>query len=326
MKPTTNSKRAWLAACLGLTVGVALPMGVLAQSAALVHVTPLPVTVREGQTAAAHVRVEDAQDLYGLDIRLKFDPAVAEVVDADPEVEGVQILPGDLLKPDFVVRNVADNAAGTVWFALTQLNPSEPVTGSGVVFTVTFRGKQVGASTPLTITYQKLAQLTGDILAASVEDGELRVVGEGQAPPTPTEAPPQATAVVPAATGVPTAVPPTAVPTPMPAAGATTQPAPAPSATAVPPEPTATLAVPEPTATPLAVVKPTGTTAPPPTATSAQVAQATARGPLETQRPPAPTPAAPSSGGLATSSMVLAAFLVLAAGIAFAILRARRKR
>jgi hypothetical protein len=314
-------KSAWLAACLGLILVVAMPAAVLAQSTALVHLTPVPAIVGEGQTAAVQVRIENVQDLYGLDIRVKFDPAVAEVVDADAESDGVQVLPGDLLKPDFVVRNVADNAEGTVWFALTQLNPSEPVSGSGVVFAVTFRGKRAGASSPLTITYQKLAQRTGDIIAASAEDGELRVVGEAQAPPTPTQAsPPTATPVVPTSTPAPTTAVPTAV-----SATATAQPTLAPSATPVPAKPTATIAVPEPTATQLPVVKPTDTTAPLPTATPLQVAQATARVPTAAQPAPTSSPAARSSGGLSSSWIVFAALFVVAAAIAVVALRARRK-
>ena len=162
---------------------------------------------------------------------------------------------GDLLQPDFVVRNQADNSSGTVWFALTQLNPSEAVSGSGVVFVVTFRGRKAGASSPLTFAYQKLASRTGDLIPASVEDGEIRVVSAEQAPPTPTTAPtlPPPTTVPPTApppTSAPT-VAPTSTPVPQPTAAATTTKAP-PAAAETAVEPTASV----PTVAPPAISAP----------------------------------------------------------------------
>ena len=76
----------------------------------------------------------DAQNAYGIDVRATFDPQVVEVVDADPAKDGIQLSPGTFPQPDFVARNVADNQAGTLRYAITQVNPTQPVSGTGVHF------------------------------------------------------------------------------------------------------------------------------------------------------------------------------------------------
>jgi len=173
------------------------------------------------------VRIEDVQALYGLDIRLSFDPAVVEVVDADPNTSGIQLSPGDLLALDFSIRNTADNAEGTIWFALTQLNPSE----------ITFKGKAEGASCPIAITYAKLSSRDGDAIPADTSDGTLRVVQAAAAAATPTETAPPSQPRVVTPTGQATE-PPSASSTPEPANTATPEPT-APASTEQPAEPTA---------------------------------------------------------------------------------------
>ena len=68
--------------------------------------------------------------LIRLDLALTFDPNVVEVVDADPNQAGVQAALGTFLDSGFVVLNAADNVTGTLRFAMTQLNPSQPKSGT----------------------------------------------------------------------------------------------------------------------------------------------------------------------------------------------------
>lgn len=321
MTPTKQSTRAVGVALLCLVLALT-PVGASeAQSAALIRLAPGAATVGAGLTTAVTVRIENVADLYGCDIRLSFDPAAVEVVDADSLSEGVQIRPGELLSPDFVVRNQADNAAGTVWFAMTQLNPSEAVTGSGVVLTVLFRGKAAGASSPLTVIYHKLASRSGDLIPASTEDGEIRVVSDEQAPPTPTVAPTR-----PPATAVPTALPPTVAPTAVPTvAPVTRQPTVAASATSVPPTAAASATSAPPTAAPTAVqaATPAATAAP-----SATAAAPTAASPTATSAAPLSTPTAnPASGvGARTSLWLIVYALLFAAALAVTVIGVKARR
>ena len=80
-------------------------------------------------------------------MRPVFDTAIAQAEDADSNLgNGVQLQPlGDLLSPDFVVKNEIDNDAGTVWYAVTQLNPSPAVSGSGPIARLFLRGIAPGS-------------------------------------------------------------------------------------------------------------------------------------------------------------------------------------
>src|SRR5512142_854354 len=114
---------------LGVLAATATVVG--AQGGATVRIDPLAFEVGNGQEETVALVMDDAKDVYGIDVRAKFDPSVIEIVDADPAKEGVQMTPGDFIRPDFVVRNIADNAAGTLQYVTTQINPSPPANGHG---------------------------------------------------------------------------------------------------------------------------------------------------------------------------------------------------
>ena len=143
----------------------------------------------EGEITTLDIIIENAKDVYGIDARGGFDPAIIEVIDADPNKEGVQIKPGAFPKPDFLVRNEADNQGGTFQYVTTQLNPTSPASGSGVVFSVQFRGKAVG-ETALTIDSVQMADRLGRALAVSAASGKIRVVQSKSLMSSPTTTPP----------------------------------------------------------------------------------------------------------------------------------------
>lgn len=109
-------------------------------TSALVRCEPMVAAGAPGQPLVVALYVENVADLYGVEMELSFDPAIAQVVDADPGTPGVQIQPlGSFLSPDFVVKRVADNSAGTIEYAATQLSPQAPVSGSGPVAAISFQ-------------------------------------------------------------------------------------------------------------------------------------------------------------------------------------------
>lgn len=123
-----------------------------------------------GQNVTVDIYVENVAELYGADVRLGFDPTKIQVVDADSNATGVQIEPLDtFLSPDFVVRKVADNVAGTIWYAATQVNPSVEVTGSGPLARITLQ-PLVAGKFDLPITYQKIVKRTGVQIPAISRD------------------------------------------------------------------------------------------------------------------------------------------------------------
>jgi hypothetical protein len=130
-----------------------------------------------GETVELDIAVQDVTDLYGALVRLAFDPSVVQVRDADPRPSsaGVQIRPGDFLDPlQFVTINEADNTAGEIEFAVTQLYPAEARSGSGVLATVIFEAVGQGAS-PVQWVEVLLGDDTPQEIPTGTQDGEVVV-------------------------------------------------------------------------------------------------------------------------------------------------------
>ncbi|MGQ9793351.1 MAG: LysM peptidoglycan-binding domain-containing protein [Anaerolineae bacterium] len=157
------------------------------QAGALVRVQPVNQQVAVGQSATVEIRIENVSGLYAADVELRFNPAILQVQDADPGRDGVQIQPGNFPSPDFVALNSADNATGVIRYALTQLPPKSPVSGSGLLATVVLRGQAAGTA-ELTFSIVNLANAQGQQLPASSQGGTI-IVGGGGPPPTLTPPP-----------------------------------------------------------------------------------------------------------------------------------------
>lgn len=136
--------------------------------------------IGEGQIETLAIILEDAQEVYGIEVRATFDPAVVEIVDSDPDREGTQMIPGPFPQPDFLVRNTADNAAGTLQYVATQVNPTPPVNGAGIVLSIQFLGKTLGKQSAFTIDFVDIADRQGRKLGVRAENGILVIV-----PPKP---------------------------------------------------------------------------------------------------------------------------------------------
>lgn len=191
-----RSKSTWvrlslIAALLGSWV---VAGSVFAQgSGAVVRVDPASATATVGQTLSVSIKVDNVSNMAGAEIHLSFNASVLEVVDADSATAGVQIANGGMLSADFVAQNTADNAAGTIDFAIAQMN-KPAVNGSGTLATISFKAKAVGtspvafrgvAAAPLGVI---LADTNGAALAASTQPGSV-TVGGTSVPPSPTPTP-----------------------------------------------------------------------------------------------------------------------------------------
>ena len=136
---------------------------------AIVRCDPSTLNALVGTTVSVTIYVENVVDLYGLDVRMVFDPLYAQVVDSDPVAPGVQIQPLDgFLSPDFVVRRSADNTTGQIRYAATQISPSQPVSGSGAVARIDLHGIQPG-TIAVPITQVELARNDGTSIPATTE-------------------------------------------------------------------------------------------------------------------------------------------------------------
>ena len=145
-------------------------------NAATITLSPSPATIVGCDTAQVQVVINDVVNLYGVDIRLAFDPAALEVVDANSGKAGIQVLSGGFLVTPFILFDTADNTAGTIRFVATQLNPTPPANGTGALVNILFRAKLSGA-TPLTFTLTQLSDPNGQAIAATATNGSATATG-----------------------------------------------------------------------------------------------------------------------------------------------------
>lgn len=143
----------------------------------LVNFHPATANLAAGDTLLVELWVENVTALYGADIQLHFDPTAWRVLDADPNLAGVQIrLRSDLLKPGFVIHREADNQTGMIWYANSQVNPASPVSGSGALFEFSLLALKNG-DFPVTITAQQLSDQSGSPIPAVSQDALFTVKG-----------------------------------------------------------------------------------------------------------------------------------------------------
>ncbi len=145
-------------------------------TATTVSVTPTTPSVSGCNIVDVYIDVNSVTNLYALDVRLTFNPAVIEVVDYDPgtsvvEVEPI-IDPALNFKAGFTVRNEVNNFTGTIWYAATQTAPTPAAAGSGHVARLRLRAKS-SASSPFNFTYIKLSDPNGIQINATGTNGTV---------------------------------------------------------------------------------------------------------------------------------------------------------
>lgn len=157
-----------------LLAGPSLTTGIASPSAATVSINPSAPGVSGCNTLDVYVDITGVTGLYALDLRITFNPAVVEVVDADLSTPSIEIEPvndpGLNFKAGFTVRNDVNNAAGTIWYVATQTAPSLPAAGSGHVAHIRLRARNNGSS-PISLTDIQLATRDGEQITASAVNG-----------------------------------------------------------------------------------------------------------------------------------------------------------
>ncbi|MCB0162981.1 MAG: hypothetical protein KDI79_02070 [Anaerolineae bacterium] len=139
------------------------------------------IYLQSAETPEGRVKVdimaENVTDLYGAEIKLRYDPTILAVQDADPGRDGLQITEGEFLPASkgFVVANQVDDQAGTITYALTLLNPTPPVNGSGIIATITFESRQ---DTPTTIEIEKAKLVASTLQSIPNQTASLEIGGQ----------------------------------------------------------------------------------------------------------------------------------------------------
>lgn len=230
----------------------------VAAAATTVTVTldPLDSEVTVGATTTVDILIENVTDLYSADVYLTFDETLLEVVDADPSTEDVvEIQPG--IFPGEVVENIVyqDQDDGEIYFY--QTTGDGPVSDSGVLASITFRGKKVGTSS---LHFEEVYLDDGGQDDADTRNGSVTVTSEESPTPTPGPSPTPTSTSTPGPSPTPTSTStPGPSPTPTSPSSSLVTPTPGPTSTPTPRPPTST---PGPTPTSPASPSPTPTSLP----------------------------------------------------------------
>jgi hypothetical protein len=158
--------------------------GIVQTGSAQVCTDPVRLEIGAGQVETLQVMLVNAKKIYGIDLQATFDPAVVQIMDTDPKHVGIQMTPGTFLKPDYSVRNSADNKTGLLRYVITQVNPTPPASGKGVLLTIQFQGKTAGTTSAFTITSVTIADRRGNKQPVTLQGAELVIVSQKTATPT----------------------------------------------------------------------------------------------------------------------------------------------
>jgi murein DD-endopeptidase MepM/ murein hydrolase activator NlpD len=110
--------------------------------AATISFEPITITVPLSDTGVTKVVVDNAPNLYGVDLRLTYTPATSiTVVDAFPDIGGIQLVPGTVFDdtPNAVIQNVVDPALGLIRFQTELQVPASAFNGNGSLIEITWQ-------------------------------------------------------------------------------------------------------------------------------------------------------------------------------------------
>lgn len=144
---------------------------VFPQQTPLVYVDPPTVTgLAPSQNFNISVKVSNVTELYGFDIKFRWDPAVLDYVGHTAKVPVETYPDGVLYETIIPLKDDVNATAGTYWLAATSLWPAASFNGTGIFFEMTFHVKAIGR-TILEIYSSSLAHVSGNPIIHNVEHG-----------------------------------------------------------------------------------------------------------------------------------------------------------
>jgi hypothetical protein len=129
----------------------------------------IPICSAQG---TAGVDVENVTNLIAVQLQLRYDPSIAQVIDADPGRNGVQIRAGSAFSAGFIAQNTVDTTNGVISFAATLLGST--INGNANLITVDWDPLALG-SVPLTLENVILVNNAGQSLTFTAQNGQLEV-------------------------------------------------------------------------------------------------------------------------------------------------------
>jgi hypothetical protein len=191
--PTKQASKIILVMLVCILIPLSLVCTVSAQST-VVSAEASASQPKVGDNLTVYIKISGAQNLYGVDVTLDWNPAVLKLVDVTPQL-GVESHSGGVLHesstyPIEMVTNVASQSTAEYHLSATSTGSSTPgFSGSGTMATVDFIVTSTG-STGLTLDNVELATKgSSDVLVPSTTVAPVTISGTPSASPSVPELP-----------------------------------------------------------------------------------------------------------------------------------------
>jgi hypothetical protein len=119
------------------------------------------------------VKVENVTNLAVVQLEIRYDPSVVQVIDADASQRGVQVRVADVFATDSIFQNHVDTRNGRIFFGAGLIGVP-PINGSSGLLAIDWRPQRVGVST-VTLHSVTLTDANGQPINATVQNGTVNV-------------------------------------------------------------------------------------------------------------------------------------------------------
>lgn len=156
---------------VSFSISVAIGLGSEPNSYPVVSTYPEKIVdVDIGETFTISFVVLDIENLYGFDIKLKWDPTIIEYVSHVVMAPVESYEEGVLHDPVLLVKDEVDLATGTYWIACASMSPAEPFDGNGNFFTMTFKLVSPLNDSPFELVFGMFSDDKGQSIVANVDN------------------------------------------------------------------------------------------------------------------------------------------------------------
>ncbi len=148
---------------------------------AVVYIDPANMTVRSADVFLISVKVDNVIGLYGLDVKLSWDPSIITYINHTVYIPVEDYPNGIMHKPIQMIRNVVSETgipgtpSGTLcWIAYSQIGKTPGFNGSGTILSLAFQAMKIG-SCPINFVSVDLGGSGGLFIPKIPVDGLVEV-------------------------------------------------------------------------------------------------------------------------------------------------------
>lgn len=139
----------------------------------IVKVDPESVQAPDcGQQGQLAIAVQNVSDLQSFELEISYNPAIVEIVDSDPLLDGIQVKPGDVFGGDarLIVVNSVDPAQGLIKFSAAVYN--SVIQGNANLIYIEWLPKNQGTSA-ITLNKSDLYKAIGNNQTEKITHGTI---------------------------------------------------------------------------------------------------------------------------------------------------------